>query len=184
MLVAVIGLSGVLEYAFGWAFRPDLMAPIAALNFLLTGLALLSLDWTIVAGRRRFEPAEFLAFAINTAASIALLDYVLRSVLIVRVSGAAERPHAVRPVHRPRVRTHRIRRRRVDRQPQLRRCTCPPAVAGDRRHSAAHRRRVMEGLRGGSPVAACRRDADHRGDDHAAGRSDRLERPRDRSQRP
>jgi PAS domain S-box-containing protein len=79
MLVVVIGLLGVIEYAFRWSLRSDLMAPITALNFLLTGLALLSLDWTIVAGRRRFEPAEFLAFAINTAASIALLDYVLRS---------------------------------------------------------------------------------------------------------
>jgi PAS domain S-box-containing protein len=79
VLVAALGSAGVLEYAFGWAVRPDHMEPIAALNFLLTGLALLSLDWTIVVGRRRFEPAEFLAFAINTAASIALLDYVLRS---------------------------------------------------------------------------------------------------------
>jgi len=33
----------------------------------------LSLDWTIVVGQRRFEPAE-LRVAINTAASIALLD--------------------------------------------------------------------------------------------------------------
>jgi len=38
----------------------------------------LSLDWTIVVGQRRFEPAEFLAFA-SHGASIALLDYVLRS---------------------------------------------------------------------------------------------------------
>jgi PAS domain S-box-containing protein len=79
LVVALIGLAGVLEYAFGWAFRADQMAPITALNFLLTGLALLSLDWTIVVGRRRLEPAEFMAFAINTAASIALLDFLLRS---------------------------------------------------------------------------------------------------------
>jgi PAS domain S-box-containing protein len=79
LLVALIGLAGFLEYSFGWALRPDQTAPIMALNFLLAGLALLSLDWTIVVGRRRFEPAEFLAFTINTAASIALLDYVLRS---------------------------------------------------------------------------------------------------------
>jgi len=79
LLVALIGLAGFLEYSVGWVLGPDQTAPITAINFLLTGLALLSLDWTIVVGQRRFEPTEFLAFAINTAASIALLDYVLRS---------------------------------------------------------------------------------------------------------
>jgi sigma-B regulation protein RsbU (phosphoserine phosphatase) len=94
VLVALIGLAGVLEYVFDWelgidqllfveqpfgGIGPNRMAPITALNFLLTGLALLSLDWTIVIGRHRVQPAQFLAFAINTAASVALLGEVLRS---------------------------------------------------------------------------------------------------------
>jgi len=94
-LVALLGLAGLLEYMFGWnlgvdqldfvetaahgVLRPGEMAPITAFNFLLTGLALFFLDWTIPAGRRRFQPAQVLAFAINTGASIALLDYVLRA---------------------------------------------------------------------------------------------------------
>jgi sigma-B regulation protein RsbU (phosphoserine phosphatase) len=96
VLVALIGLAGTVEYVFGWdlgidqilfvlppsangVLHPGQMTPISAFNFLLIGLALLLLDWTIVLGGRRFQPAQFLAFGINTAASVALLDYVLRA---------------------------------------------------------------------------------------------------------
>jgi phosphoserine phosphatase RsbU/P len=95
VLVTLVGFAGLLEYVFGWdlridqlgvveqvsrgVLRPGQMAPITAFNFLMTGLALLALDWTIAVGGRRFQPAQFLAFAINTAASIALLDFVLRA---------------------------------------------------------------------------------------------------------
>jgi sigma-B regulation protein RsbU (phosphoserine phosphatase) len=79
VLVALVGLAGLLEYAVGWDFPPGRMAPITAGNFLLTGLALLLLDWRVVVGGSRVQPAEFLAFAINTAASIGLLDYVMQA---------------------------------------------------------------------------------------------------------
>src|SRR5262249_30325811 len=95
LLVALLGLAGILEYAFNLnlgidqlffvdrasdgILRPGQMAPITAINFLLTGLAFLLLDSTVVIGRHRLQPAQFLALAINTAASIALLDYVLHS---------------------------------------------------------------------------------------------------------
>ena len=64
--------------AFG-SVRPGLMAPITALDFLLIGLALLWLDWTIVYRSRRYEPAQFLAFAANTGAIVGLLDFILGS---------------------------------------------------------------------------------------------------------
>jgi len=96
ILVALIGLAGTLEYVLGWdlridqllfvrpvdavgILRPGQMPPISAFNFLLIGLALLLLDWTMFLGGRRLQPAQFLAFGINTAASVALLDYVLRA---------------------------------------------------------------------------------------------------------
>ena len=55
------------------------MAPITALDFLLIGLALLWLDWTIVYRSRRYGPSQFLAFAANTGAIVGLLDFVLGS---------------------------------------------------------------------------------------------------------
>ena len=55
------------------------MAPITALDFLLIGLALLWLDWTIVYRSRRYGPAQFLAFAANTGAIVGLLDFMLES---------------------------------------------------------------------------------------------------------
>jgi sigma-B regulation protein RsbU (phosphoserine phosphatase) len=71
---SLLGLAGLLNYAVQ---SPLGTSPIASLNVFLTGLALLSLDWSIVVAGRRFQPAEVLAFAINTAATVALLDYVL-----------------------------------------------------------------------------------------------------------
>jgi PAS domain S-box-containing protein len=96
--VALAGLLSLSEHLAGWdlgidqaffldenpweafgSLRPGLMAPITALDFLLLGLALLSLDWTIVYKSRRYGPAPFLAFAANTGAIIGLLDFVLGS---------------------------------------------------------------------------------------------------------
>jgi sigma-B regulation protein RsbU (phosphoserine phosphatase) len=97
ILVALVGLAGTLEYVYGWnlgfdqllfvqssvpgggGLHPGQMPPVSAFNFLMIGLALLLLDWTISLGGRRFQPAQFLAFGINTAASVALLDYILRA---------------------------------------------------------------------------------------------------------
>ena len=64
--------------AFG-SVRPGLIAPITALDFLLIGLALLWLDWTIVYRSRRYWPAQFLAFAANTGAIVGILDFILGS---------------------------------------------------------------------------------------------------------
>ena len=97
-VVALVGLLSLSEHLVGWdlgidqlffldenpfeafgSLRPGLMAPITALDFLLIGLALLWLDWTIVYRSRRYEPAQFLAFAANTGAIVGLLDFVLGS---------------------------------------------------------------------------------------------------------
>jgi sigma-B regulation protein RsbU (phosphoserine phosphatase) len=97
-LVAVVGLLSLMEHlagrdlgidqlffldnspweAFG-SVRPGLMAPVTALDFLLIGFALLSLDWTIEYGSQRIGPAPFLAFAANTGAIVGLLDFLLES---------------------------------------------------------------------------------------------------------
>ncbi|HEY7190032.1 MAG TPA: SpoIIE family protein phosphatase [Vicinamibacterales bacterium] len=96
--VAVIGLLSLLEHLAGWqlgidqlffvdespweafgSVRPGLMAPITALDFLLIGLALMWLDWTIVFKSRRFGPAPLLAFVANTGAIVGLLDFALAS---------------------------------------------------------------------------------------------------------
>jgi PAS domain S-box-containing protein len=79
LLAALLGLARLCDYLFGWSLQPDGMAPITAVNFLLTGLALLWLDSPVVVGSQQFQPAELLAFAINTAASVALLDALLRA---------------------------------------------------------------------------------------------------------
>ena len=95
-VVALVGLLSLSEHLVGWdlgidqlfflddnpweAFggvRPGLMAPITGLDFLLIGLALMWLDWTIVYKSRRYEPAQFLAFAANTGAIVGLLDVIL-----------------------------------------------------------------------------------------------------------
>ena len=97
-VVALVGLLSLSEHLVGWdlgidqlffldenpfeafgSLRPGLMAPITALDFLLLGLALLWLDWTIVYRSRRYEPSQFLAFAANTGAIIGLLDFILGS---------------------------------------------------------------------------------------------------------
>jgi sigma-B regulation protein RsbU (phosphoserine phosphatase) len=64
--------------AFG-SVRPGLIAPITAIDFVLIGLALLWLDWTIPYRSWRYGPAQFLAFAANTAAIVGLLDFILGS---------------------------------------------------------------------------------------------------------
>ncbi len=97
-VVALVGLLSLSEHLVGWdlgidqlffldknpfeafgSLRPGLMAPVTALDFLLIGLALLSLDWTIVYRSRRYGPAQFLAFAANTGAIVGLLDFILQS---------------------------------------------------------------------------------------------------------
>jgi PAS domain-containing protein len=97
-IVALVGLLSVSEHLIGWnlgidqllfidenpfeafgSLRPGLMAPVTALDFLLIGLALLWLDWTVVYKSRRYEPSQFLAFAANTGAIVGLLDFVLGS---------------------------------------------------------------------------------------------------------
>ena len=97
-LVALVGVLSLLEHFVGWdlgidqlffrdenpweafgSVRPGLMAPITALDFLLMGLALLCLDWTIVYRSRRYEPSQFLAFAANTGAIVGVLDFMLGS---------------------------------------------------------------------------------------------------------
>ena len=89
-VVALVGLLSLSEHLIGWnlgidqllfidqdpfeafgSLRPGLMAPITALDFLLIGLALLWLDWTIVYRSRRYGPSQFLAFAANTGAIVA-----------------------------------------------------------------------------------------------------------------
>src|SRR6185369_8631439 len=77
LLVAISGLTGVLEYS-GLGANGQIM-PITALNYLLIGLALLWLDAEVVAGRHHLQVVPVLAFVVNTTASIALIDFVLRS---------------------------------------------------------------------------------------------------------
>ena len=97
-VVALVGLLSLSEHLVGWdlgidqlffldqnpfeafgSVRPGLMAPITALDFLLLGLALLWLDWTVPYRSRRYEPSQFLAFAANTGAIVGLLDFILGS---------------------------------------------------------------------------------------------------------
>lgn len=97
-VVALLGLLTLSEHIVGWnlgidqllfvdenpweafgSIGPGRMAPITALDFLLIGLALLALDWTIPYRSQRYGPAQFLAFAANTAAIVGLLDFILGS---------------------------------------------------------------------------------------------------------
>jgi PAS domain S-box-containing protein len=97
-MVALVGLLSVLEHVGGWdlgidqlvfrdenpweafgSVRPGLIAPITALDFLLLGLALVWLDWTIAYRSRRYQPAQLLAFVANACAIVGLLDFLIGS---------------------------------------------------------------------------------------------------------
>ena len=97
-IVALVGLLCLTEHIFGWdwgidqllfldenpweafgSVRPGLIAPITALDFLLLGLALLLLDWTISLRSRRYWPTQFLAFLAGIGSIVGLLDFVLGS---------------------------------------------------------------------------------------------------------
>ncbi|HEY7544190.1 MAG TPA: DUF4118 domain-containing protein, partial [Blastocatellia bacterium] len=84
-IVALVGLFALTEHLFGWdlgidqllfrdenpweafgSVRSGLIAPITALDFLLLGLALIWLDWTILWKARRIWPAQFLALLAGT----------------------------------------------------------------------------------------------------------------------
>ena len=96
-LTAAAGLLNLTEYVAGWdlgidqllfqeaaadamgGLRPGLMAPITALDFLLLGLAVLGLDWTIEWRSRRYSPAQVFAAAAGITSIIGLLDFVLAS---------------------------------------------------------------------------------------------------------
>lgn len=96
-ITAFVGLAGVTEYMTGWdlgidqllfrepvadAFfsgRPGLIAPITALEFLLSGLALLLLDRGISWRSRRHWPAQYLASLTAILAIVGLLDFILGS---------------------------------------------------------------------------------------------------------
>lgn len=97
-LVALVGLLTLSEHIVGWdlgidriffldsapldasgSARPALMAPVIAFDFLLLGLALLSLDWTVAFRAWQFRPAQLLAFGANTGAIVGLLNCLLGS---------------------------------------------------------------------------------------------------------
>ena len=98
-LTAAVGLLSLTEHVVGWdlgidqllfqetaadaigSLRPGLMAPITALDFLLLGLALLGLDWTISWRSRRYSPAQVLAGVAGIASIVGLLDFVLKSAI-------------------------------------------------------------------------------------------------------
>jgi hypothetical protein len=96
-IAASVGLLSLAEHLTGWdlgidqllfrepvadAFfgaRPGLIAPITALDFLLSGLALLLLDQGISWRSRRYWPAEYLASLTAILSILGLLDFVLGS---------------------------------------------------------------------------------------------------------
>jgi PAS domain S-box-containing protein len=97
-IVALVGAFALAEHGFGWdlgidqllfrdenpweafgSVRPGLIAPITALDFLLLGLALVRLDWTVSIGALSFWPAQFLALAAGIGSVVGLLDFVLGS---------------------------------------------------------------------------------------------------------
>jgi PAS domain S-box-containing protein len=98
-VVAAVGLLSLTEHVVGWdlgidqllfqetaadaigSLRPGLMAPITALDFLLLGLALVGLDWTISWRSRRYSPAQVLATVAGLASIVGLLDFVLKSAI-------------------------------------------------------------------------------------------------------
>jgi PAS domain S-box-containing protein len=97
IITALIGALNLMEYIVGWdlgidqllfrgtaadaigSVRPGLLDPIAALDFLLLGLALLLLDWAVPWRSRRYWPARFFAFLAGIIAIIGLLDFILGS---------------------------------------------------------------------------------------------------------
>jgi sigma-B regulation protein RsbU (phosphoserine phosphatase) len=98
-LTAAVGLLSLAEHLVGWdlgidqllfpetaadaigSLRPGLMAPITSLDFLLLGLALLGLDWTISWRSRRYSPSQVLAGVAGLASIVGLLDFVLKSAI-------------------------------------------------------------------------------------------------------
>jgi PAS domain S-box-containing protein len=95
-MVALVGLLSVTEHLAGWdlridqalfvdenpfeafgSVRPGLMAPITALDFLLIGLALLCLDWTVSYRTQRYEPAKGLRPLISPRSPSAGCQYLL-----------------------------------------------------------------------------------------------------------
>ncbi len=202
LVVALVGLLSLSEHLVGWnlgidqlffrdenpweafgSVRPGLMAPVTALDFLLIGLALLCLDWTIVFRSRRYEPAQFLAFAANTGAIVGLLDFILAShtsythialqaavtLFVLSFGVACARTGWGLGALLASSSDGGVLTRTV--------------VARDHRRSAVDWHGVVEGVFR-RPVLRVERDrGDHRRDDHAAGRSDGLERPKHRSQR-
>jgi len=77
---ALVGVLSILEYnveeGLGSA-RPALIAPITALDFLLLGIALILLDWTIVKKSSRIWPSQFLAILAGIGSTVGLLDFFL-----------------------------------------------------------------------------------------------------------
>jgi len=86
-IVVLVGLLRLSENLFGWDLGMDLwlyavrpgdeignVSPIAALNLVLLGCALLTLDWKT---RRGGWPAQFLAVAAGIGSIFGLLDFVL-----------------------------------------------------------------------------------------------------------
>jgi PAS domain S-box-containing protein len=97
-IVALVGLLCLTEHIFGWdlgidqllfrdenpleafgSLRPGLIASITALDFLLIGLALISLDWRLPLRSRRVWPAQYLALLAGIGSVVGLLDFVLES---------------------------------------------------------------------------------------------------------
>ena len=96
-ITALVGLLSLTEHLVGWDLgidqllftetfsdavgrvRPRLMSPIAALDFLLLGIALLLLDWPISCRSRRYWPAQLFAFLTGIIAFVGLLDFILES---------------------------------------------------------------------------------------------------------
>jgi PAS domain S-box-containing protein len=97
VVVAAAGLLNVIEYMFGWnsgldqllfyetsadaiaGLRPGLMAPITAFDFILLGLALIGLDWTVMWRAHRLSPTQVLAATAVITSIVGLLDFVLAS---------------------------------------------------------------------------------------------------------
>jgi PAS domain S-box-containing protein len=92
-IVTAVGLLSFLEFLGGWNFgidqlffvetaegaigsiRPGLMSPVTALTFMLLGLALLLLDWSV---DREVSPAQSLASGAGLISLFALLDFMVQ----------------------------------------------------------------------------------------------------------
>jgi phosphoserine phosphatase RsbU/P len=97
-MVALIGAARLLGYLFGFdplvdslLFRsqldrevpPNRIAPNTALDFLITGLALLSIDLEV---RRSWRPAQLLALTAAIIAALAFMGYAYNVALLSRVA--------------------------------------------------------------------------------------------------